>query len=35
MILCWLLVLSTLASMVQRLRVGSLPEELPSRSPEK
>ena len=35
MILSWALVLSTLVSMAQRLRLSSLPEELPSRSPEK
>ena len=34
-ILVWLLVLSTLASMVQRLMFRGLPEQLPSRAPEK
>jgi len=34
-VLSWLLVLSTLVSMAQRLRLGRLPEELPSRAPEK
>ena len=34
-ILVWLLVLSTLASMGQRLTFRSLPEQLPSRPPEK
>jgi phosphatidylglycerophosphate synthase len=32
MVLNWLLVLSTLASMVQRLRLGKLPEDLTSRT---
>jgi CDP-diacylglycerol--glycerol-3-phosphate 3-phosphatidyltransferase len=34
-ILVWLLVLSTLVSMGQRLMLRSLPEQLPSRPPEK
>ena len=34
-ILVWLLVASTLISMGQRLMLSRLPEELPSRSPEK
>jgi len=34
-ILVWLLVLSTLVSMGQRLLFRSLPEQLPSRSPQK
>jgi CDP-diacylglycerol---glycerol-3-phosphate 3-phosphatidyltransferase len=34
-ILVWLLVLSTLVSMGQRLMLRRLPEQLPSRSPEK
>jgi CDP-diacylglycerol--glycerol-3-phosphate 3-phosphatidyltransferase len=34
-ILVWLLVLSTLVSMAQRLRFRGLPEQLPSRTPEK
>jgi CDP-diacylglycerol--glycerol-3-phosphate 3-phosphatidyltransferase len=34
-ILVWLLVLSTLISMGQRLTIRSLPEQLPSRPPEK
>jgi len=34
-ILVWLLVASTLVSMGQRLMLRSLPEQLPSRSPEK
>jgi CDP-diacylglycerol---glycerol-3-phosphate 3-phosphatidyltransferase len=34
-ILVWLLVLSTLISMGQRLMIRSLPEQLPSRPPEK
>jgi len=34
-ILVWLLVATTLVSMVQRLMLRSLPEELPSRAPEK
>lgn len=34
-ILVWLLVLSTVISMGQRLMFRSLPEQLPSRSPEK
>jgi CDP-diacylglycerol---glycerol-3-phosphate 3-phosphatidyltransferase len=34
-ILVWLLVLSTLISMGQRLTMRSLPEQLPSRPPEK
>jgi CDP-diacylglycerol---glycerol-3-phosphate 3-phosphatidyltransferase len=34
-ILVWLLVLSTLASMAQRLMFRRLPEQLPSRTPEK
>ena len=35
MILVWLLVASTLVSMAQRLMFQRLPEQLPSRSPEK
>ena len=34
-ILVWLLVLSTLVSMAQRLMFRRLPEQLPSRTPEK
>ena len=34
-ILVWLLVLSTLVSMAQRLMFRGLPEQLPSRTPEK
>jgi CDP-diacylglycerol--glycerol-3-phosphate 3-phosphatidyltransferase len=34
-ILIWLLVLSTLVSMGQRLMLRSLPEQLPSRAPQK
>jgi len=34
-ILVWMLVLSTLVSMGQRLMLGRLPEHLPTRSPEK
>jgi phosphatidylglycerophosphate synthase len=34
-ILVWLLVLSTLVSMGQRLMVRNLPEQLPSRPPQK
>jgi CDP-diacylglycerol---glycerol-3-phosphate 3-phosphatidyltransferase len=34
-ILVWLLVLSTLVSMIQRLRLSSLPEELPGGPPQK
>jgi phosphatidylglycerophosphate synthase len=34
-ILVWMLVLSTLVSMGQRLMFGRLPEHLPTRSPEK
>ena len=35
MVLSWLLVLSTLISMIQRFRLTRLSEQLPSRSPEK
>jgi len=34
-ILVWLLVLTTLVSMGQRLMVRNLPEQLPSRPPQK
>ena len=34
-VLCWLLVLTTLVSMVQRLMFRRLPEQLSSRSPQK
>lgn len=34
-VLLWLLVLSTIVSMAQRLRLGSLPEQLPAGAPEK
>jgi hypothetical protein len=33
--LVWMLVLSTLVSMGQRLMLSRLPEHLPTRSPEK
>jgi CDP-diacylglycerol--glycerol-3-phosphate 3-phosphatidyltransferase len=34
-VLCWLLVVTTLISMAQRLMFKGLPEQLPSRPPEK